>query len=169
VTLGQFFLGLVTIFVATFVYRWQKTLDLENQTHHELRKLFSEYSSLLKTLYFRQPYKDADNDPAEVDDFFSISIDEQKCYSLRDQIYMLAAIDVVEATTRADKAFREWKISFPKSFEASDEQILDHEQKRTEFRNAHNSLIMVMRSDIAQSSSTDLRDVFRKMFASRFG
>ena len=146
-TLGQFFLGLVTLLVATVVYRWQKSVDQKTVVLADLREALSRYAALSHSLFLRQPYIGDDNNEQKLADFFSISDAEIDLYALRDQIYITAPSEIVDAVLDCDRAFRDWKISFPKSTEVSDEKKLEVEKTSAEFRLKHRQMLIIFRSE----------------------
>lgn len=112
-TLGQFFLGIVAIVVATVVYRWQKVIDRETAVLSELRQLYGKYLASSKLIYLSQPYRGIEYSKEELKKFFSITETEIENLSLRDQIFLLAPDDVVAIVDIHDQALRDWKVSFP--------------------------------------------------------
>ncbi len=65
-TLGQFFLGLVTLAVATLAYRWQKTIDRETTFHVELREQLVSFRRSTEQLYGCYSTLAEERTPAEV-------------------------------------------------------------------------------------------------------
>ncbi|MCE8508767.1 hypothetical protein KBY28_09945 [Ruegeria pomeroyi] len=162
-TLGQFFLGFVTIAIATLVYRWQKAVDRETAALSELRELLSRYAVLSHKLFLKQPYRDQEYDPKELDSFFSISDEEIELYTLRDQIYVTAPSPVVDAVLDCDAKFRNWKISFPGSNVADEQVIEESRQASTEFKFAHEKMLLAMRQEISSHNKMPVPDWLRKL------
>ncbi len=165
-SIGQFVLGLVTIFVATVVYRWQKTVDRETVALAEQKKLIAEYSAALNALFFSQPYRDQTYTPEEIQIFMTISESEQECYALRDQIFMTSSEEIVRATDELDKSFREWKIAYTKHLKCAEGEEKPEivKQKTQNYLSSHRAFIAAARKDIGLHSSTRIVDVMRSMF-----
>ncbi len=122
-SVGQFFLGLVTIIVATVVYRWQKMIDRETVLQNEQRTLFARYVSITRAHFLSQPFKGQEYSPEYLQGFFSVSDSEKEIYSVRDQIFLLASPEVFEAVRKHDEAFRDWKVSFPEANDTDPQKV----------------------------------------------
>jgi len=157
VTIAQALTALVALVVATVVYRWQKAVDRETSIQSELRKLYAAYISAMAKGYLNQPYIDDANDPEKISAFFRITSDEQEFYALRDQIYLLAPEDVLDAVRAYDLAFRQWKIGFPRFCQnANGEQAVNAEQHRERdamLRRSRQITLDVMRSSLREHTT----------------
>ncbi len=148
-SVGQFFLGLVTIIVATVIYRWQKMIERETVLQNEQRALFARYTSITRTHYLSQPFKGQEYSPEYLQSFFSISDSEKEIYAVRDQIFLLASPEVFEAVRKHDEAFRAWKVSFPEANESDPQKIETAKNAAKAYLTSHDQLLVVMRTDLA--------------------
>ena len=148
-SIGQFFLGLVTIIVATFVYRWQKLIDHETKQKEELRRLYAEYTAALTELRFAQPMLDDDDFAEKAKQFFGMEEREVGLYCLRDQVFLLAPDNVVTALDKCDEAFREWKISFNTNYSSFEEGRGIVRAKYENLLQSQGALLKEMKKDLA--------------------
>ena len=146
-TLGQFFLGLVTLLVATIVYRWQKSVDRKTAALLELRASLSKYAALSHALFLKQPYIGDEEDTEKQTEFFSISDAEIELYTLRDQIYFTAPKNIVDAVLECDRAFRDWKIAFPKLNETQSQENEDFMKKIMNFKSKRERMLLTFREE----------------------
>jgi len=160
-------IALVTLTVATVVYRWQKLIDRETVIHSELRALYAKYAGALRKVFLSQPYQDGKHSPEELDRFYSISDEEIEIYVLRDQIYLLAPQDVVNSVLACDKAFRDWKIAFPQPGSAQPEAMAEAREKTSQFRSAQNEMLEVMRNSLAQQIQVSFLDAGKALIRSK--
>ena len=119
-TLGQFFLGLITLAIATVVYRWQKSVDREMQLQEERRVAYVDYLGFLRAIRLNQPMHNANQPHEHVEEWLAITEQEVNLYAARDRIHLLAHGDVIEKLESCDNAFREWKMSFSASYYGAD-------------------------------------------------
>lgn len=161
---GQAILALVTLVVATIVYRWQKMIDRETVIQIELRQIYAKYLATLSREFLAQPAKDGLNDEGSVRDFYSISSNEKEAYQLRDEIILLAPESVVASVKKCDQAFRAWKTEF--TTDTSEEvsvrrvRISEAAQKYT---NSRRELIAAMRGSLKEQYEFSLPALVRKI------
>jgi hypothetical protein len=148
VTFGQLVLGLITLTVATFVYRWQKSVDRVTVSQVELRKLMSAYAALSHRLFLKQPYFGVEYSEAEINDFFSISDEEIELYTLRDQLYVCAPTSVLDSVLICDRKFRDWKMAFPKNPHIDEQTRNEFVEIISEFKFAHERMLAAMRNEL---------------------
>lgn len=148
-SIGQFFLGVVAVFVATIAYRWQKILDRETHQKQTLSALYSQYVSAL-TLHVASQPMIGDHDAEEKAKRFS-SMDGQEAdiYSLRDQIWLLAPDSLVVHLAECDQAFRDWKIKFHSDFKDGSEKKMRVKEALLQFNSKKDLLLAEMRKDLA--------------------
>lgn len=163
-TLGQFFLGMIAICVATFVYRWQKTVDRETSVLSEQRQLYAKYVAASKAQYLSQPWRGVQYTQQELDSFFEISEKEIELYGLRDQIFLIAPDSVVDAMDAFDTAFREWKVAFPRDETPTEEQIKHAEDKSQVLRDDYHLMLEAMRKNLKLHGSYSLQDTLSSLF-----
>lgn len=162
-TPGQFFLGIVTLLVATLVYRWQKNVDRETVSLQEMRGLLSRYAVLSHRLYLKQPYRGVEYSEMQLDEFFNISDDEIELYTLRDQIYVTAPEKVRNSVLKCDGAFRAWKQSFPQYGETDSGKINFAREKSSDFKFSHEAMLIVMRSEFNAHNQIQLPTVLKNL------
>ena len=146
-SVGQMFLGLISLFVATVVYRWQKGLDRQAQANIELRDLATKYATVSHTLFLQQPYVGEELSEVEIKTFYGISDLEIELYTLRDQIYVAAPKRVVDAVLHCDQAFRKWKITFPEIGNQEAAMLASGREATTNFKFSHENMLLVLRSE----------------------
>lgn len=166
-TQGQFFLALVTIFVATVVYRWQKSVDRQTEQKKMLSKLYADYIAQVSEHSARQPMIGDHDAEQKAKEFASIGEHEQKVYVLRDQIYLLAPENVVEKLSVCDRAFREWKITFNRNNSDPEQHKTDVKNAFDNFRSNKNILLPTMRKDLARHASFVNVPALPKIFGTR--
>jgi len=163
------FLGLITLAVATLVYRWQKIVDRETAALSELRTLLSRYAVLSNTLFLKQPYVGVETSQEDLSAFYTISDGEIELYTIRDQIYICAPDAVVNAVLNCDKCYRDWKVAYTEESDDGDrsaqrEKVMDAVSK---FRFAHHKMLLSMREEFADHHSFSIFKPFRSYFSLR--
>ncbi len=131
----QFFLGLVAIFIATVVYRWQKTVDRETAVQSEVRALYAKYlaisqSSYLSNSFFEPSVQEQSVPPSDDDIVKRMHIlykEDIEVKILADQIMLLAPMDVVLATQQ----FHTRLVSFRKNVASNLELLKDKGKEHT--------------------------------------
>jgi hypothetical protein len=147
VTLGQFFLGLVTLVVATAVYSWQRGIDRRTELQRERRQLYGRYLEATHRHYFSQPFVGLEFTPEQQSAWEGFSDSELECYILRDLISLNCPEDVYSALDQYDRAMRSWKIAFT-SLELSDKNRLKVKELDKEMDFSRYRLAEAMRKDL---------------------
>lgn len=167
-SVGQFFLGLVTILVATVVYRWQKLVERETALQDKQRELFARYLTLTNEHFLSQPYKGAEYSKEELDEFFGISEAEIEFYSIRDELALISSDRIYDAINKHDEKFRAWKVSFPRETEKSTEVEQRAKFADAEYRNSRHELIGIMRLELVDHQSFRFPKRVRNWVATKF-
>lgn len=152
-SIGQFFLGLVTLLVATVVYRWQKLIEREAEQQKELRRLYTEYTSALKFHEMSQPFIGDENIDEKAKKFRSLSVEEIQIYALRDQIYLLGSTSVTIALVECDRKFRDWKIAFNTEYTTDERGKGRVQQAFLVYREQYEALLEAMKRDLIAHTS----------------
>ena len=168
-TLGQFFLGLVTLLVATIVYRWQKSIDRKTVTLTDLRAALSKYAALSHSLFLKQPYAGEENSDEKLNDFFAISDAEIELYTLRDHIDFTAPDIIVEAVLDCDSAFRAWKIAFTRSSDLSVDEKAAIQSAATDFKFKHERMLLTFRAEFESHTKFAGQDYIENFLGRMFG
>jgi hypothetical protein len=148
-TLGQFFLGIVTLVVATIVYRWQKQIDRETALQMERRQLYAEYASSAKKLFYEQPFGNVSYSEKELRKFHEISDAESDLYALHIAVQLISSDEVLNALNSFDSAFRNWRVAISEALQSDDsKKIRDTRAAYETILQQHRILVATMRAEV---------------------
>lgn len=169
-TSGQFFLGIIVLFVATFVYRWQKNIDRETKRFEQRVEAYSKYISQLTSALRDQPFKGENYSQDDMRKFTGFTDSENALYEISGTLFLIGSEEVKNEVTEITSLFVEWRSSLTSYLKEEIEQE-SIEKTANNIRALHNKLgkkrhvlLDVMRTEISAHFKTGLlKSITQKM------